>query len=172
MLYYALFRVVLCKKYLYFAKFTASSLLLSHRSFCRYCLINSKRLKLLNNYQHNYNYYTSKRYLYNNLRARTKSKNKEIAHYAISLTIGFLTLSYASAPLYRIYCQATGKGGRAVVTKNEEKIAKMNMNKERTINVNFVADTNSRMSWNFKPTQNVIQVSLIHNDFNQLHLTD
>ena len=92
-------------------------------------------------------------------------KIRTTAHYTIATTIAFLAFSYASVPLYRIYCQTTGKGGRAFIAQTEEKIAKMNMNEDRKINVSFVADTNSAMAWNFKPTQNVMEVFFCHFEF-------
>jgi len=72
-----------------------------------------------------------------------------------------LGASYAAVPLYRIYCQSTGKGGRAQVAESTEKVTSMKANKERLISVRFEADTESRMSWHFKPTQNEIKVGLL-----------
>ncbi|GBN01631.1 Cytochrome c oxidase assembly protein COX11, mitochondrial [Araneus ventricosus] len=67
--------------------------------------------------------------------------------------------TYLSVLLYRLYCQTTGKGGQAVLEEAGEKIASMKSIKNRLITVNFNADLNSKMRWNFKPQQPYVRVS-------------
>ncbi|GFT48078.1 cytochrome c oxidase assembly protein COX11, mitochondrial [Nephila pilipes] len=67
--------------------------------------------------------------------------------------------TYLSVLLYRLYCQSTGKGGQAIVEEAGEKVASMKAIKDRLITVNFNADVNSTMRWNFKPQQPYIKVS-------------
>lgn len=55
--------------------------------------------------------------------------------------------------------QSTGKGGQAILEEAGEKIASMTKVKNRTITVNFNADLNSSMMWNFKPQQPFIKVN-------------
>lgn len=66
-------------------------------------------------------------------------------------------LSFAAVPLYRIYCQTTGKPGQAVADK-EDKIVDMKVDKSRLISVKFDASTHSSMEWNFSPVQEKIKV--------------
>lgn len=80
------------------------------------------------------------------------------AKFATSIGIGFLGISFAAVPVYRLYCQATGKGGRAFQDKNTEKIENMEIIKDRKIRVKFVADTASQLAWKFKPTFDIIEV--------------
>ena len=80
------------------------------------------------------------------------------AKFATSIGIGFLGLSFGAVPVYRIYCQATGKGGRAFQDKNMEKIENMEIVKSKKIRIRFVADTASRLAWKFKPTFDIIEV--------------
>jgi cytochrome c oxidase assembly protein subunit 11 len=66
--------------------------------------------------------------------------------------------TYAAVPLYKIYCQTTGKGGQAVQEKASEKIAAMMPNKDRVITITMEADTGSTMAWNFRPLQREMKV--------------
>lgn len=57
--------------------------------------------------------------------------------------------------------QSTGKGGQAFLDEAGEKIASMKAVKERKVTVNFNADVNSSIVWNFKPQQPYIKVNII-----------
>ena len=87
-----------------------------------------------------------------------KSRNKNIVLYATAFVLLVLGGTYASVPLYRIYCQSTGKGGKPFMDeKAGEKIINMKRAADREITVTFSAETTSQMAWNFKPTQPVIR---------------
>ncbi|KAH7944087.1 hypothetical protein HPB52_015338 [Rhipicephalus sanguineus] len=84
--------------------------------------------------------------------ARDK-KNRTVLMYVTSMTVLVGGLSYAAVPLYRMYCQSTGRGGQAFATEAGEKIEKMDRVSHRQIRVNFAADIGSGLRWNFKPRQ-------------------
>ncbi|KAF3853038.1 hypothetical protein F7725_013726 [Dissostichus mawsoni] len=65
-------------------------------------------------------------------------------------------LSYASVPLYRLYCQATGLGGAATAGHDTDQVETMEPVKERILKITFNADTHSSMQWNFRPQQSEI----------------
>ncbi|KAI1292040.1 Cytochrome c oxidase assembly protein COX11, mitochondrial [Halotydeus destructor] len=88
-----------------------------------------------------------------------KGYNRDAVLYSTAAVLMTLGLSYAAVPLYRIYCQSTGKGGRAAVDDSAAKIEAMKPNKKRIITVTFEADTESQMAWRFRPTQPEIKVS-------------
>ena len=88
------------------------------------------------------------------LELHAKSRNKDLVLYATAFVLLVLGGTYASVPLYRIYCQTTGKGGKPFIDeKASEKIVNMKKAEDRLITVSFSAETTSQMSWNFKPTQ-------------------
>lgn len=87
-----------------------------------------------------------------------KIRNKNSFYYLSAFTLLVGGFTYMSVLLYRIYCQSTGKGGQAVIDEAGEKIASMKSIKNREIIVNFNADINSSMTWNFKPQQHYIKV--------------
>uniref|UniRef100_A0A1E1X810 Cytochrome c oxidase assembly protein COX11, mitochondrial n=1 Tax=Amblyomma aureolatum TaxID=187763 RepID=A0A1E1X810_9ACAR len=80
-------------------------------------------------------------------------KNRTVLMYVTSMTVLVGGLSYAAVPLYRMYCQSTGRGGQAFATEASEKIEKMSKVGHRQIRVTFAADTGSGLRWNFKPRQ-------------------
>ena len=73
------------------------------------------------------------------------------ALYATAAALVTFAAAYAAVPLYKIYCQATGKGGQAFIDEASEKIAQMTPTKDRVITITMEADTGSTMAWNFKP---------------------
>lgn len=77
--------------------------------------------------------------------------------YMASIAVGMFGASFAAVPLYRLYCQATGKGGQAF-KEDENKIVNLNVDKSRTVTVRFDAKTHSSMDWNFSPVQDKIKV--------------
>lgn len=69
--------------------------------------------------------------------------------------VAMLSLAYASVPLYRMFCQATGYGGttqRAVVAPSHVL--------DRTVEVLFDANTSGGLSWTFEPVQRSQTVKL------------
>ena len=67
---------------------------------------------------------------------------------------GMLGLSFASVPLYRLFCQVTGYGG----TPNVEAEAAPGAVAERVITVRFDSNVNSALPWRFKPTQRAVDL--------------
>ena len=83
----------------------------------------------------------------------TRRANRRVAFAAGGVVAGMLVLAFASAPLYRLFCQVTGYGGttqRAASAPAETGT--------RTITVRFNADVASQdLGWEFKPSQNAIR---------------
>ncbi|XP_075559023.1 cytochrome c oxidase copper chaperone COX11 [Dermacentor variabilis] len=88
-----------------------------------------------------------------------EKKNRTVLMYVTSMTVLVGGLSYAAVPLYRMYCQSTGRGGQAFAIEAGEKIEKMDPVSHRQIRVIFSADTGSGLRWNFKPRQSDIVVA-------------
>lgn len=94
-----------------------------------------------------------------NVRTSQKFRNKTVLLYVSSLAVLVGGLSYAAVPLYRLFCQSTGRGGRAFADESAERIEKMQKVGHRLIRINFAADTASGMRWNFKPRQSDVRVA-------------
>lgn len=95
-----------------------------------------------------------KRYEYN--KQQQESEHMKVAYYMGAIAVFIFGLSYASVPLYKVFCQMTGYGGttqRADVNKVVEPVPGA-----KVIKVDFVANTHSTMPWKFKPTQNEVRI--------------
>ena len=86
--------------------------------------------------------------------ASTNAAKRRNARTGIVLTgivAGMVGLSFASVPLYRLFCQVTGYGGTTQVAE-----AAPGAVADRVIKVRFNADTAPGLPWIFKPAQREI----------------
>lgn len=81
------------------------------------------------------------------------SKNLSLALNLAAVAVGMLLLAYASAPLYRLFCQVTGYGGtpRLADSAGTRPIG-------RTLTIEFNADTDPGLPWEFAPEQKAMTV--------------
>lgn len=82
-------------------------------------------------------------------------KNLRVALLAASVAAGMVGLSYASVPLYRLFCQVTGFGG---TTQRAD--AAPQHTTEQTIRIQFDANTSSGLGWAFHPVQESVTVKI------------
>ena len=86
-----------------------------------------------------------------------KGKQKTLV-LVVSVVFFMGALSYASVPLYKLFCQVTGYGGTTQVVQNvSDKVV------DRSITVRFDANVNPALDWRFAPTQKSIKLSLGEN---------
>ncbi|XP_011497024.1 PREDICTED: LOW QUALITY PROTEIN: cytochrome c oxidase assembly protein ctaG [Ceratosolen solmsi marchali] len=85
-----------------------------------------------------------------------KKKTKTTFNYMVAIGILTIGFTYASVPLYRIFCQEFSYGG--TISHKESNISEMKQKKNRILNVKFNADTAAQMSWQFQPQQNEVKV--------------
>lgn len=84
--------------------------------------------------------------------------NRKVALVALSIALGMLGLGYASVPLYRIFCEATGYDG--TTRRVDEAQAATVKDSGRTITVRFDANVERGMPWEFKPLQHTDTISI------------
>ena len=78
--------------------------------------------------------------------------------FLLVLIMGMGVLSYASVPLYKLFCQVTGYGGTTQqVTSPSSQIL------VRKIKIRFDANTKPTLDWNFQPVQTSIDISVGQN---------
>lgn len=83
---------------------------------------------------------------------------EKAGYYSASIAMAMFAASFAAVPLYKIYCQVTGKGGQAF--KDEEnKIVSMKKDAKRLLTIHFDANTHSSMDWKFVPLQDKIRIN-------------
>jgi cytochrome c oxidase assembly protein subunit 11 len=88
--------------------------------------------------------------------AQRGKNNGRVALILFSVVAGMIGLSFASVPLYRLFCQITGYGGTPLIseTASETRVS------ERTITVRFDSNINPDLPWRFKPVQKEMTVRL------------
>ena len=80
-----------------------------------------------------------------------KRRNARTGVVLTGIVAGMIGLSFASVPLYRLFCQVTGYGGTTQVAE-----AAPGAVAERVIKVRFNTDIGPGLPWYFKPVQREI----------------
>ncbi len=83
---------------------------------------------------------------------------KRHAASLVAIAVGMVLLSYASVPLYRMFCQVTGFGGTPKMADRAPDTVL-----DQTVLVRFNADTSPDLPWNFAPVQREVTVKLGEN---------
>lgn len=86
---------------------------------------------------------------------KRRSKNGLIAGALAVVVVGMVGLSFASVPLYQLFCKVTGFGGQPRIATALEAAAGVSAN---TITVRFDANVNPEMPWLFRPEQRQVVV--------------
>lgn len=86
----------------------------------------------------------------------TNNKNKALARNLAMLAVGMVALSYASVPLYRLFCEVTGFGG----TVRAADMASIPQATDRKMTVRFDAQTHNDLPWRFHPDQAKVDVKV------------
>ena len=84
-------------------------------------------------------------------------QNNSTAFFVVLVVFVMVGLSFASVPLYDLFCRTTGFGGTPVIKKN---VNESKFSEELTIKVLFNADTAQGLEWNFSPVQREMIVKL------------
>ncbi len=72
-------------------------------------------------------------------------KNQKTGMIVVIIVVSMIGLSFASVPLYRLFCQVTGFGGQAVLDAPPTGEVL-----DREITVRFNTDVNPNLPWDFK----------------------
>ena len=87
------------------------------------------------------------------MEAPRNPRNLRVALMAASVAAGMVGLSFASVPLYRLFCQVTGFGGS---TQRAEATPAQALG--QTVSVRFDANTSGKLKWAFHPLQGSVTV--------------
>lgn len=94
-------------------------------------------------------------------------KNARTGGLVVLVVAGMVGLSFASVPLYSLFCRVTGFGGTTQRSVDlPDKIL------ERRILVKFNADTGPNMGWDFYPEQREVSVRLGERGLAAFHATN
>lgn len=84
------------------------------------------------------------------------ARNRAGAAVLFAVAAGMVGLSFASVPLYRMFCQATGYAG----TPKTENVTASTGVLEQKVTVQFDANVNPDLPWRFKPADRAVEVRL------------
>ena len=84
-------------------------------------------------------------------------KNRKTARRLVLVAVGMFGFGFALWPLYDVFCQVTGLGGRAVQIsdKNDQAVAS-----DRIVSIRFDATVNSSLPWKFQAKDKVSDFQL------------
>jgi len=86
------------------------------------------------------------------------NRNHRIALIALAIAAAMLGLGFASVPLYRMFCAATGFDG--TTQRVDEQTASQVKALSNTISIRFDANVERGMPWQFKPLQRTDEISI------------
>ena len=84
-----------------------------------------------------------------------KRRDGAIALALVGLVAAMTGLAFASVPLYRMFCQATGYGG---VPQRAERAPDQIL--DQTIRIRFDANVDPALPWTFAPVQRLIDIKI------------
>ncbi len=80
------------------------------------------------------------------------AKNKKIAFLLLLVLTAMIGLSYASVPLYRLFCEKTGFGGTTRNASTQQTLTSL-LAIPRMMTLDFNTDVAPNLPWTFKPLQ-------------------
>lgn len=91
-------------------------------------------------------------------KAAFERRQRRVGLAATGVALGMLGLAFASVPLYRMFCQATGYGG---TTQRAERASDVIL--DRKVTVRFDANVAPGLKWRFEPVQQALDVRIGEN---------
>ncbi len=83
-----------------------------------------------------------------------QQRNMRTATGLVAIVLAMIGLSFASVPLYRLFCEATGYSG----TTQRASAAPQAQASDALVTVRFNAETASDLGWEFRPLQESVTV--------------
>ena len=87
---------------------------------------------------------------------RDNSNRKLVAALAL-ITVAMFGFGYALVPLYDVFCEITGYGGKTGRI-NSEALARTSADQSRVVTVEFITNVNAALPWQFRPKVNKVEV--------------
>ena len=84
-----------------------------------------------------------------------RRRNLTVMVSLVGLVFGMIGLSFASVPLYNLFCKVTGFGGTTQVAEGPAGEIL-----DRTVKVRFNADVNGALPWGFRPDTHEMEVRI------------
>ena len=91
-------------------------------------------------------------------RSAQGEEHQKVAYYMGAIVVFIFGLSYASVPLYKLFCQVTGFGGTTQRVFEEKATLVKPVEGAKIVKVDFTGDVHSAMPWKFKPAQRDVRI--------------
>lgn len=86
-----------------------------------------------------------------------RQKNRKTARRLVLVAVGMFGFGFAMWPLYNVFCEVTGLGGRAIqISENNDQAVAS----DRVVSIRFDANLNSSLPWEFKAKDKVGEFNL------------
>ena len=85
------------------------------------------------------------------------NRNRRVGTIALAFALAMLALGFASAPLYRLFCQVTGFGGTPA-RASEAEASTVRAAAGSSMSIRFDSNVEARMPWQFKPERTTASV--------------
>jgi cytochrome c oxidase assembly protein subunit 11 len=83
--------------------------------------------------------------------------NRRLVGRLVGLAVAMFGFGYAMVPLYGVFCDITGLGGRSVqISDNADGVA----DSDREVHIRFLATTHSDLPWQFQPVEKTSTIKL------------
>lgn len=94
----------------------------------------------------------------NNKTNATDEGNTKWLYYTTTIVIFTFGLTYASVPLYKVFCTMTGFGGTTQVADEAKARSVVPVEGGKIIKVYFTSNVHSTLPWKFRPTQKEVRI--------------
>jgi cytochrome c oxidase assembly protein subunit 11 len=88
--------------------------------------------------------------------SETRKANLRVVRRLLFVVVGMFGFGFALVPLYDVFCDVTGLNGKTGSRKAE--FTDMVVDQDRTVTVEFIANLNDGMPWEFRPAVNKVHV--------------
>ena len=88
--------------------------------------------------------------------AKMNKDNKKVVQNLLFAVLGMFCFGFALVPLYDVFCEYTGLNGKTGVQYVSEE--QMQIDTTRELKVEFLANVNDGMPWEFKPLTTAVRV--------------
>lgn len=88
--------------------------------------------------------------------SKMNAENKKIVQNLLFVVLGMFCFGFALVPLYDVFCEYTGLNGKTGVQYVSDE--QMQVDTTREIKVEFLANLNAGMPWEFKPLSTAVRV--------------
>src|SRR5688572_6010462 len=83
--------------------------------------------------------------------------NRRLVGRLVVLAVAMFGFGYAMVPLYGVFCDITGLGGRSVqISDNADGVT----GSDREVQIRFLATTHSDLPWQFQPMEKTSTIKL------------